>query len=69
MRPRTGRTGAQIPAGNETKDGKNRGSNPGRGKLFFSKIQTSSRAHPASNIKDTEDSVHGDTAAGPGVEN
>jgi hypothetical protein len=53
----------------ETKNGKIRGSNPGRGKIFSPKIHTSSRAQPASNTKDTEDSSSGDTATGPESEN
>jgi hypothetical protein len=54
MRPRTGRSGAQIPAG---------------AKYFFPNVQTNSRAHPASNKKGTGDSSSGDTAAGSGSEN
>lgn len=53
MRTRTGRSGAQIPAGT---------------KHYSPKGQNISRAHPASSTKDTEDSAPGDTAAGPGYE-
>jgi len=54
MRPRTGRSGVQTPVG---------------AKYFSPKVQTRSRAHPASYKKGTGDAIPGDTAAGPGPDN
>ena len=52
MKPRTGRSGVQTPVG---------------AKYFSPKVQTRSRAHPASYTKGTGHSIPGDTAAVPGV--
>ena len=54
MRTWTGRSGVQIPIG---------------AKYFSPKVQTRSRAHPASHTKVTGNSTPVDTAAGSGAEN